>query len=82
MLQDWQQRVVDELAALDEKGQKLGLFLISDTFKSLPFEDKRLLQEQAAAIRQYASVLRQRTARFQMGGEPVQLHLLEEGEQP
>lgn len=57
-------RVTAEERELSDKLNKLGAFIHGETFKGLPAEDQRLLQEQDAHMRAYGGVLRQRIARF------------------
>lgn len=68
-LEPHQQRMVAELAELEARGSKLGLFLISKDFHSLDEVERELLRQQAGAMIQYASALRARVERFHHAGE-------------
>lgn len=59
-----EERVVAEEKDLSDKLNKLGVFIAGEPFQALDFEDRRLLQEQQIYMTKYASVLRQRIARF------------------
>lgn len=60
-----QQRVVDEHDALDEKLEKLHVFIQdSPIFKGLPIIDQRHLIDQRCFMTAYRNVLRDRIARF------------------
>lgn len=63
-LADWQVRVVEEKAVLDEKLAKLVEFLETPTFNVLEFEDRCLLEIQYSAMNQYSHVLGRRINRF------------------
>ena len=58
-LADWQQRVVDEKAALDEKIGKLAAFMDGEAYKVLHWMKRNLLVEQLSHMRAYADVLRE-----------------------
>jgi len=60
-----QQRVVDEKTELDEKLQKLNVFILtSPLFAQLQDEEKERLQRQFSIMRDYTSVLGERIAAF------------------
>jgi hypothetical protein len=61
---DWQQRVIDEKAELDERIGKLCAFLKGDAYRSLPDVDRHLLDRQLSHMRDYAHILFMRVARF------------------
>lgn len=64
-LADWQQRVVDEKAALDEKIGKLEAFIDGGAYKeALYWVQRSLLAEQLSHMRAYADVLQQRIQYF------------------
>jgi len=63
-MQEFQQRVVDEKAALDEKREKLGQFIGGDIFNGLPQDEQERLDRQAALMRDYSAVLGERIAAF------------------
>lgn len=61
----YQQRVIDEKAALDEKITKLADFIIlSPVFKELPGADRGRLYRQHTAMRAYSGVLGERIEAF------------------
>ncbi len=62
-----EERVVTEKSELDEKLGKLKAFAFapgSPIFKSLPPEDRYLLEDQYTAMEQYSQILGKRIARF------------------
>lgn len=63
-MQDWQQRVIDEKTALDEKLNKLEAFLEGEGFESLGNKDKTLLEHQAHWMNGYSGILGERIRRF------------------
>ncbi|WP_413508246.1 crAss001_48 related protein [Serratia proteamaculans] len=63
-LQPHQQRVVDELNEIKQRGEKLATFIGGDVFGSLPVEDERLLEAQSHIMTAYVEVLTQRIKRF------------------
>ncbi len=63
-MEDWQQRVVDEYNALDEKCEKLEAFLVTKAFFELELVDRTLLIQQHNAMSLYAYVLNSRIERF------------------
>lgn len=60
----YQERVLAEKADLDEKRHKLEAFMKTETFTGLPEADRDLLQQQAAAMDLYASILDKRIQLF------------------
>jgi len=54
------ERVVLELAALEDKTSRLAPFLASEKFASLPDDARQLLERQDATMREYAEILRAR----------------------
>ena len=64
MMEDWQQRVVDECRALYEKIEKLEAFLGSDAFDKLELVDRTLLIQHHHAMSLYLHVLNSRIERF------------------
>lgn len=64
MMEDWQQRVVDECRALDERIEKLEAFLGSGAFDKLELVDRTLLIQQHHAMSLYLRVLNSRIERF------------------
>lgn len=63
-LLDFQQRVVDEKTELDEKINKLGVFLNSEVFDGLAKRDQFMLVEQRACMKSYSRILGDRIALF------------------
>lgn len=63
-MKDWQERVVQESKDLDDKIVKLKAMICSDRFEALQDMDQRLLVQQLAVMKQYASVLKVRIQRF------------------
>ena len=64
-MQDFQQRVVDEKAALDEKYNKLTPFIgSSDVFATLPADEQERLTRQHRLMGEYSAVLGERIAAF------------------
>lgn len=61
-LQPYQQRVVEESKSIDERTNKLKLFLKTDTFKSLPVAEQKRLYKQLALMQDLGDVLRDRIA--------------------
>lgn len=58
------QRVLQEKAELDKKGQKLLAFLKSPTFGTLPRREQRLLDMQKDAMATYSAILHERIEMF------------------
>lgn len=64
-MEEWQQRVIDERMALNDKKHKLIDFLHDRTKpKTMPLEQVRLLHEQLAAMDWYDYILAQRIQSF------------------
>lgn len=63
-LQPHQQRVVEERNELIEKVTKLNAFTKTETFNSLPDEEKNLLLKQEKEMKKYADILKQRIDLF------------------
>jgi len=63
-MKDFQQRVVNECNELDERLEKLLIFLDGDLFKSLPSEEHLRLRRQCAAMKDYSQVLKERIVAF------------------
>lgn len=64
MLQDWQERVVHEEQALNEKLLALINFNNSDAVKKLPIDEQDRLKRQENAMTEYSVVLRERIDNF------------------
>lgn len=60
----YQQRVLDEKTALDDKITKLDVFTSTDTFKALQFVDQNALHNQLSVMRKYSEILEYRISRF------------------
>ena len=61
----YQQRVIDEKTALDEKRDLLEPFIAdSPVFKSLPSDEQQRLQRQLAVMTAYSLILGERIAAF------------------
>jgi hypothetical protein len=63
-MQDWQQRVIDEKSALDEKLSRLGAFIVAPGFECLSDIERNALQRQCGHMRDYSTVLFERISRF------------------
>jgi hypothetical protein len=64
-MEDWEQRVVDERAALSTKIVALAAFITSNTtFQSLPFDAKNLMRKQLTVMLDYDNMLEQRIEIF------------------
>lgn len=62
-----QERVVTEKKELDEKLEKLGIFIdCNPTFGVLLDEDQKLMRDQRAAMKEYSKILGQRIERFEI----------------
>jgi len=69
-LKPFQQRVVDEKSALDEKLSRLRVFIGSDcpastTFLELPREEQNRMIAQCRVMTEYSSILGDRIAAFE-----------------
>lgn len=63
-MQPYQQRVLDEYAALDEKAKSLYVFFVTKTFESLDKDEKDLLRMQYYTMMVYVGILQRRIAKF------------------
>lgn len=61
---DYQQRVIDEKAELDERLAKLEAFFFSKTFANLPEQEAASLSDQAHFMRSYSESLAKRISWF------------------
>lgn len=61
-MQDHQQRVVDEEAALSEKISKLEAFMLIPLYGQLPTDERMRLRRQLRHMWDYVYVLRERIA--------------------
>lgn len=64
---DYQQRVLDEKVELDLKLERLETFLKGEKFKTLDGAEKDRMQRQAAIMRAYSSLLKERIDAFTEG---------------
>lgn len=64
MGEPYQHRAAAEKAELDEKLQKLDIFIRGDAYKALPGIEQVLLLEQALYMAFYSAVLGRRIAAF------------------
>lgn len=60
----YQQRVIAELAQLEEKLKALQKYTKTDQFLLLQYKDRELLQEQCRVMSRYAAILDERIQRF------------------
>lgn len=65
-MQDFQQRVVNEKAELDEKLEKLCLFCYGRTFETLPLMERERLNQQRHIMTSYSAILGARIAAFEV----------------
>ena len=66
IMEDWQNRVIEEEKELKVKIDKLVVFFNTDTFKKLSKNEKILLDEQCKAMMAYSSCLRGRIILFKV----------------
>ncbi len=67
VMQNWQKRVVEEKAELDERIEKLYAFIESPKFKTISTSHAVALKDQAAAMLNYSAILGRRIAMFEAG---------------
>lgn len=63
-LEPHQQRVLDELAQLEDRRTKLGTFINGKPFEDLPAKDRQLLIEQFGCMTTYTRILNERVRLF------------------
>lgn len=63
-MQDFQQRVVDEKAVLDEKIRNLADWMETDRFQGLPEAERTRMNRQLDFMCSYSGVLGERIAAF------------------
>ena len=63
-MEDWQQRVVEELEALETKRLALRAFISGTGFAALDEQDRDLLSRQERIMGGYEQILQRRIARF------------------
>lgn len=66
MMQDFQQRVVDEKAELDGKLARLNAFMETAVYLALPWDERCRLSLQVAVMGAYSDVLGERVAAFDL----------------
>jgi len=59
-----QERVVQELKDLDEKIEKLTVFIKGDVFNTLPMDEQGRLKQQLIYMRGYSTILSERIGAF------------------
>jgi hypothetical protein len=60
----YQERVVSEKKELDERGDKLDQFILSEKFAALPAAEQELIKRQLGIMGKYSEVLGERIAAF------------------
>ena len=63
-MEAYQKRVVEEKKELDEKLEKLIVFLDSDKFDRLPPEEQDRMSRQQEVMEEYSDILGERIAAF------------------
>ena len=63
-LQDWQERVLQERAELEERCAGIDAFITSDTFQRISLVEQDLLFAQAQAMMDYSHILTKRIGTF------------------
>ena len=63
-MQAYQERVVTEKRELDERGDKLEQFILSDRFGTLPAAEQERMKRQLEIMGKYSEVLGERIAAF------------------
>ncbi len=63
-MQAYQERVVSEKRELDERGDKLDQFILSDRFGTLPAAEQERMKRQLEIMGKYSEVLGERIAAF------------------
>jgi len=64
-MKPFQQRVVEEKAALDDKLSRLRPFVDGETFKNLPVEEQDRMKRQLHIMGEYSIVLGERIEAFE-----------------
>jgi hypothetical protein len=64
-MQEFQKRVVEEKTQLDERLEKLKIFLKTPTFKSLTSIERVRLTRQSEVMQEYSTILGQRIEGFE-----------------
>lgn len=59
-----QKRVIAEKKELDERGDKLEQFILSEKFKTLPAAEQERMKRQLEIMGEYSEVLGERIAAF------------------
>jgi len=63
-MEDYQERVIEEKKELDAKIDKLGEFIRSDEFVSVPMAEQVRLKQQRTVMNQYSDILAARIDGF------------------
>jgi hypothetical protein len=63
-MKEYQQRVIAEKKALDDNGDKLDQFILSDRFAGLPPAEQERMRRQLEIMGKYSEVLGERIAAF------------------
>lgn len=63
-MKPYQQRVVQEKSDLDEKLERLRVFIGTDEFDALDHAEQQRLEKQLWAMRDYSGILNERIAAF------------------
>lgn len=63
-MQPHQERVIAEKKELDERGDKLDQFILSDKFGTLPAAEQERMKRQLEIMAKYSEVLGERIAAF------------------
>lgn len=63
-MEAYQQRVVEEKEALDEKIKKLDVFVGTERFCALPLAEQIRMAAQLEVMREYSQILGERIAAF------------------
>lgn len=67
----YQERVIDELRELSEKRKKLGAYIESDLWNTVPFEEQGRMLKQLRLMVEYMLVLEDRIQHFSNGFEEI-----------
>lgn len=63
-MKPYQERVIAEKRELDERGDKLEQFILSDRFSALPAPEQERMKRQLEIMGEYSEVLGERIAAF------------------
>jgi tRNA pseudouridine-54 N-methylase len=82
MMLEYQQRVVDEKAALNEKIEKLDKFIDGDIFKELSDDEQERMVRQRLCMNEYSKILSERISAYclkELGENPKKVDLINNG---